>query len=532
MSEQVFLDFSLNFNLRQTKKNMPTIIYALFTFRGRQYKVNIGAKVYPTQWNKRKQIATISNGQTRLDNRNNEIVNKKIRSLLAIFEEKKNYLCENLERIDFLFEEMRQAINPKLKCRNYMEKEMHLSATLVFRKMVDKYVKEDSSKKIYLGYISAFEAFLKVKSIPNRLSAINGDTLTDYQQYLLDLNPRRIATHLNKIKGIRTLINHANRDKEIKANININSFVAIRDERSKEQKKSKQVPLTEKQLLAIYNYTNLKPREVEARDLFICQCLLGQRISDLCNGNHITQKELAEKIGVSASQLSRIVSGETRTVSSDILIGVAKEFKVSTDYILGLSTVSVRKSYDISELGLSEGAVRGLVTGAVDVQILNRLLEHRNFPKLIDLIRIYFQDTAAKGITARNQLIEMATASLSDLMKEHPEHRAEAKQDLQLLNAQKMGEHEAEIEKIKNVFLAILRDIKKDIDNGEQPGEAVTAAMFQAMRDALAEQKQKPLSIDDVTAMIAGQIGQLAPMDEETVEMFEQFAKKVIEQSG
>ena len=281
MSEQVFLDFSLNFNLRQTKKNMPTIIYALFTFRGRQYKVNIGAKVYPTQWNKRKQIATISNGQTRLDNHNNEIVNKKIRSLLAIFEEKKNYLCENLERIDFLFEEMRQAINPKLKCRNYMEKEMHLSATLVFRKMVDKYVKEDSSKKIYLGYISAFEAFLKVKSIPNRLSAINGDTLTDYQQYLLDLNPRRIATHLNKIKGIRTLINHANRDKEIKANININSFVAIRDERSKEQKKSKQVPLTEKQLLAIYNYTNLKPREVEARDLFICQCLLGQRISDL-----------------------------------------------------------------------------------------------------------------------------------------------------------------------------------------------------------------------------------------------------------
>ena len=73
--------------------------------------------------------------------------------------------------------------------------------------------------------------------------------------------------------------------------------------------------------------------------------------------------------------------------------------------------MSVRKSYDISELGLSAGAVRGLVTGAVDVQILNRLLEHRNFPKLIDLIRIYFQDTVAKGITARNQLIEITTAS-------------------------------------------------------------------------------------------------------------------------
>lgn len=40
---------------------------------------------------------------------------------------------------------------------------------------------------------------------------------------------------------------------------------------------------------------------------------------------------------------------------------------------------------------------------------------------------------------ARNQIIEMVTVSLSDLMKEHPEYRAEAKQDLQLLNAQKMG---------------------------------------------------------------------------------------------
>ena len=85
---------------------------------------------------------------------------------------------------------------------------------------------------------------------------------------------------------------------------------------------------------------------------------------------------------------------------------------------------------------------------------------------------------------------------------------------------------------IEQQILAILRDIKKDIDNGEQPGEAVTAAMFQAMRDALAEQKQNPLSIDDVTAMIAGQIGQLAPMDEETADLFQQLAKRMIEQAG
>ncbi|WP_368241826.1 helix-turn-helix domain-containing protein [Intestinimonas butyriciproducens] len=257
----------------------------------------------------------------------------------------------------------------------------------------------------------------------------------------------------------------------------------------------------------------------------------GDRIGDLRTNLGMTKKELSRKTGIDASQITRIENGSLKTISSDYLIKLAKELKTSTDYILGLTPVSVPKSYDISELGLSNEAVRGLVTGAVDVEILNRLLEHKSFPRLIHLIRVYFQDTAARGIMARNQLIEMATASLSDLMKEHPEHRAEARQDLQFLNAQKLGEHEAEIEKIKNVFLAILRDIKKDMDSGEQPGEVATAAMLQTMRDTLAEKQQEPVSMDDVAGMVAGQIGKIVPMDEETAEQFRQLAKKMMEQA-
>lgn len=165
----------------------------------------------------------------------------------------------------------------------------------------------------------------------------------------------------------------------------------------------------------------------------------------------------------------------------------AKEFKVSTDYILGLSNVSVRKGYEISELGLSEGAVRGLVTGAIDVEILNRLLEHKNFPRLISLIRIYFQDTAARGVMARNQLIDMATASLSDLMKDRPEYRTEARQDIQFMNA---------------------------------------------IQNAAQEQQQELHTLDDVTALVTEQIGTVMPLDEETSEQFQQLMKKMIEQAG
>ena len=251
----------------------------------------------------------------------------------------------------------------------------------------------------------------------------------------------------------------------------------------------------------------------------------GERISDLCNGRHISQKELAKRIGVSAPQLSRIVSGETKTLSSDILIAVAKEFKVSTDYILGLSEVSTRKSYDIFELGFSEGATKGLVTGAVDMEILNRLLEHKNFPKLTNLIRIYFKDTAARGIMARNQIIDMATASLSDFVKEHPDKRAEVREDLQFMSAQKLGKHEAEIEKIKSIFLSILLDIKKDIDSGKQPEKTATAAMLQGVQDEIKERSQEHLSKDDVADIVVNQFGLASKMNEKSISLFKKLMK-------
>ena len=126
----------------------------------------------------------------------------------------------------------------------------------------------------------------------------------------------------------------------------------------------------------------------------------------------------------------------------------------------------------------------------------------------------------------------MATASLADLMKDRPEYRAEARQDIQFMNAQKLGEHEAEIEKIKNVFMSILRDIKGNIDSGEPPEEPVTAAMFQNIQNAAQEQKQELHTIDDVTALVAEQLEKVMPLDEETSEQFQQLMKKMIKQMG
>ena len=62
----------------------------------------------------------------------------------------------------------------------------------------------------------------------------------------------------------------------------------------------------------------------------------GERIVKLCEKQQISQRELARRIGVTSSQISRILKGETKTINSDMLMALAQEFGVSTDYILGI----------------------------------------------------------------------------------------------------------------------------------------------------------------------------------------------------
>ncbi|HHI5791990.1 TPA: helix-turn-helix domain-containing protein [Clostridioides difficile] len=122
----------------------------------------------------------------------------------------------------------------------------------------------------------------------------------------------------------------------------------------------------------------------------------------------MSQKELAKKIGVSTSQLIKIISRKTRMVSSGILIGVA----------------------DIFKLVLSEDVIKELVIGAVDVEILNRLMEHKNFQCLINLMRIYSQDIVASGDMERNQFIDMVIIFLSNLMRESSKYYTEVRKEL------------------------------------------------------------------------------------------------------
>lgn len=60
-------------------------------------------------------------------------------------------------------------------------------------------------------------------------------------------------------------------------------------------------------------------------------------IAELCVEAGISKSELARRLEITPSQITRILNGDTNTISSDILIKLTKLFGVSADYLLGIT---------------------------------------------------------------------------------------------------------------------------------------------------------------------------------------------------
>ena len=245
----------------------------------------------------------------------------------------------------------------------------------------------------------------------------------------------------------------------------------------------------------------------------------------------MSQKQLADELHVTHSQISRIESGETKNPNISIVLDAARFFHVSTDYLLGITQITTPKSYDISELGLSEETVKRLITRRIYIDILNRLLEHDHFPRLCIMIRNFFDDTIAEGVMARNQVIDFAVNQLTDLMNAEPAKRTEIIKDKQFLNLQKLGANEADIEKIKNQFVSILCDIKSSIQNKELTSTVATAEAIKTIRDALPDKPASDITSNDVANAVAFYMGQATDLNDKGLTMVQELAKYIFDNS-
>ena len=286
MGRQIFINqMQCNFNLRQPKANKPTNIYLVVYLNNKQVKLSTGVKVYPEHWNIRKQQAYVNARLSKLDNNNNTIANDRLSELKDMFLEFKHYLCEHPTDIDNSITILRTRIYKNTMTTEIKKK----SATTVMKEIIDAKQAASSTKEQQKLNVGKFERYLKENNISDTWESMNLNTFEGYQKYLVD-NGRGSVTIRNIIQNtLFPLLKKVSKRVDIPFtwyDSNLNSFEFVKDESNKELASNKKVTLTEEQLKQLYDSpitgTELQVRKrTEIRDLFVLQCLVGQRVGDM-----------------------------------------------------------------------------------------------------------------------------------------------------------------------------------------------------------------------------------------------------------
>ena len=255
-----------------------------------------------------------------------------------------------------------------------------------------------------------------------------------------------------------------------------------------------------------------------------------QRIQDQIRERKITQGELAAKIGMTESSLSRFLSEKTDKIGDEYIIKIADYLGVSTDFILGQTDFPERRNYDIGELGLSYKAAMALYTRKVDADVVNRILENPQFPAITRMISRYFKDKNAEGPAGLNAMLDTVrqlSGTVDTGQYDNPQEGTEAVS--QIVGMFKTDPHEKDIQLIQNALMDMLRDIKAGIQAQTSTTELATRQITQSMMQSMVKGSgAQPLMPQITLEQLAGAYAKLPGATPELGEAFSELIQNFI----
>lgn len=209
------------------------------------------------------------------------------------------------------------------------------------------------------------------------------------------------------------------------------------------------------------------------------------------------------------------------------MIKFADYFGVSTDYLLGQTSVRAPKNVELDELGLSDRALVTLLSGKVNMQLLSRIIEHKYFVSLMDYSEAYFESAHEEGFLTRNRVIDMAAKDILEYINTHPEQNVEGRKDIRRLNAQKVSGTEADLEKLKSLFLRIMKDVKEQY---AEPAEDISAeemiGQIQKLHNEAVDLREN-ITAETVAGLTTRMLSPLG-LSDENLEIFQELMTNIL----
>ena len=320
--KQIFLnEVEAHFNLRHPKGSKPTIIYMVVRVQGKQHKFSLGCKVYPSQWDSKKQRAFISPHLSELENRNNFVANNIISHFTLLFHEVLQYICQCPDEINNFVKHIKERLNLK-EARRKNKK----NALIEMGNLVDEQAMGDGSKYGYQCEIKTFATFVKEKYNKTILywDEMTLALLTEYETWLHQQTVKHLITHetvymedntvISKMTKMYTILTYAERKELI--DLQTSRICKLKDKKLRKDKtEENQIYLTDEELTAIFNL-NLQGEAEKVRDLFCLQNVVGQRYEDI---NGISPKVKGDKLEIIQRKTGKRVMPPIKGIGKQIL---------------------------------------------------------------------------------------------------------------------------------------------------------------------------------------------------------------------
>lgn len=281
--KQTFVkEITAHFNLRERNTEKPTNLYMVIQIDGKQIKIPTGVKVYPHQWSRKKQQPLISTALSECDNRNNRIIINILKTMTKNFNNFKEHLDENPSEIVNARELAVKYLSPKTK------KAAVITPTAIIRSGIMKNINiKYSTKQQHLSGVKLFEQYLTVRKISlTSFDMFSPEFVMDFRTWLQTeyINPKgkqnEIWTINKQVRELKTLLNTYAVPHHISKSAveDAFGFKALKD---KVDRRSNEIALRDDEIMMLYNYKPTTVQDEQIRDMFVLNCLTGQRISDL-----------------------------------------------------------------------------------------------------------------------------------------------------------------------------------------------------------------------------------------------------------
>ena len=191
---------------------------------------------------------------------------------------------------------------------------------------------------------------------------------------------------------------------------------------------------------------------------------LNDRLKDLRTNKHMHLDELALETGIPKQSLSNYEK-DGYLVPHTVVLQLADYYRVSTDYLLGLTDNPTTVVTQVSELRLSDAAIDTIRRTDINSRLLSEIIESDAFQQFLIDAEVYVDGYVEESVDSYNTLMDFARKKVSEKYGDKTDNASEA------LAHSKVAQHEYFGRLFANDLIQILDEIKdqhsKDRDTSD-----------------------------------------------------------------